>query len=188
MPDWKDLMPFEHREPISCVTYSLDEAAHISASRANFRRQIFSRRMLVRLAVFFVVVVAAGAAIDLGTGSADSYWLALVLGIEFLVIVPALFLALYAAIPRRARRLLRQSSLWNSPVEACWSAAGLVTRVTNGATELAWRDYYGWHPAAVGFLLHFNDQQYQIIPAEALSEQQQEGLRAILEASGLKRL
>jgi hypothetical protein len=40
----------------------------------------------------------------------------------------------------------------------------------------------------MGFLLYLNDQLYIVIPWVALSEQQRDGLRDMLETSGLRRM
>ncbi|MDP5280442.1 YcxB family protein [Sphingomonas sp. DG1-23] len=181
-------MPLEHHEPVTCVTFSLDEAAQISASRANFRRRIFSRRMLLRLAIGALAFAGAGLVFGIVIEDPDPVGTALLFGGEVLVLFPLMCVLLYALIPRRVRRVVRQNPLSSRPVEACWSLAGLSARSANGTSELPWSDFYGWHAAAIGFLLYFNEQHYHLIPAAILSEAQQAGLRATLEASAVRRL
>jgi hypothetical protein len=186
--NWEDLMPMEHRGPVTCVTYALDEKAQIAASRANFRRRIFSRRMVVRIAVGALVFAGAGLVFGMLIGDPDPLRTALLFGGELLVLVPLMCALLYAVIPRRIRRVVRQNPVAGRPVEACWSAAGLSARSVNGTSELPWSDFYGWHAAKSGFLLYLNEQHYHVVPADMLSEQQRAGLRATLEASGMRRL
>ncbi|AQR74620.1 YcxB family protein [Sphingomonas sp. LM7] len=181
-------MPLEHHEPLSWVTFSLDAETQIAASRANFRRQMRSRRTLTRIAIAVIVFAGIGLGIGFLLGDADPASFALILGGEAIVIFPVLFLALYAVIPRRVRRLVRQNPVLGRPIEACWSSAGLSARGANGTSELAWSDFYGWHRAEIGFLLYLNDQLYHVIPGAVLSRQQQDRLCAILETSGLRRL
>lgn len=179
-------MAIVHDEHSTSVTYVLDADAQIAAAKAHLWRYMRSRRGLTRLAVGVPVLLAIGAGIGLATGEDPLWWIGL-LAIEIVVLFPLIYLLLFLTIPRRVRRLVSQSTIWTAPVTVTWSAAGLSSDAVNGTTELAWRDYHAWHPARTGFLLYFNDLQYQVIPALALAPGQKDALHAVLEHSGLRR-
>ena len=181
-------MPLEHGEPVTCVTYSLDAPIQIAAAQANLRRQILSRRTAIRIGVAMVLFAAIGAVFGVATGDSDPLALSGIFAAEVAVIFPLLYLGLYALVGRRVRRLVAQSPLAGDSVEACWSEAGFSSRTPRGKTDIAWRDYHGWREAPAGFLLYFNDQQYQLVPATVLPPARREALRAVLERSGLARL
>lgn len=180
-------MAIVHDEPSTSVTYVLDADAQIAAARANLWRYLRSRRAWIRMGIGLVAAMLLGLVLGLCSGG-DLLWWMLILVVELVVLVPLIYLAMLLVLPRRIRRLVSQSAIWQRPVAVTWSAAGMSSRSANGDTEMAWGDYHGWHAARTGFLLFFNDQQYQVVPASALAAGQGEGLRAILEQSGLRRL
>jgi len=180
-------MALTHSEAAGHATYMLDAEAQIAASRANYRRQIFSRRVAMRMAIAVVLFAGIGAVLGVVLDE-DPVWLALLCAGEVLVFFPVLFVALYFQVPRRVRRLVNQSAIWREPVSVTWSTAGVSSHSANGTTELGWADYHGWHESRSGFLLYFNDQQYQVVPASALAPGEADALRATITASGLKRL
>lgn len=180
-------MAIVHDEPSTSVTYVLGADAQIAAARANLWRYLRSRRAWIRMGIGLLVLLALGLVAGLATDENPLWWMLILVG-EMVVLVPLIYLVLYLVLPRRVRRLVSQSTIWQRPVEVTWSAAGVSSRSANGDTEMAWDDYHGWHAARTGFLLFFNDQQYQVVPASALTAGQGEGLRAILEQSGLRRL
>lgn len=180
-------MAIAHAEGVTTVTYVLDADAQIAAARANLWRYLRSRRAWIRMGIGLLLMLAIGAVLGVAIGE-DPLWWMLVFAAEMVVLFPLIYGLLYLFLPRRIRRLVAQSAIWQRPVEASWSAAGMSARSPHGETELAWTDYHGWYVARSGFLLYFNDQQYQVVPASALAAGQAEALRAILEASGLRRL
>ncbi|MDH4746311.1 YcxB family protein [Sphingomonas sp. CBMAI 2297] len=180
-------MAIAHAEGVTTVTYVLDADAQIAAARANLWRYLRSSRAWIRMGIGLLVMLAIGAVLGVAIGE-DPLWWMLVFAAEMAVLFPLIYGLLYLFLPRRIRRLVAQSAIWRRPVEVTWSTAGMSARSPHGETELAWTDYHGWYAARSGFLLYFNDQQYQVVPASALAAGQAQALRAILEASGLRRL
>ncbi|MEP9358982.1 YcxB family protein [Sphingomonas sp. KR3-1] len=179
-------MAIVHDEPATSVTYVLGEEPQIAAAKAHLWRYMRSRRGLTRMAIGIPIMLVLGAVLGLALGE-DPLWWMLIFAVEIVLLVPLIYLLLFPAAPRRIRRLVSQSPIWKQPVTVTWSAAGLSSDAAVGTTALAWADYHAWHKAPAGFLLYFNDLQYQVIPASALAPGQMDGLRAILERSGLRR-
>jgi hypothetical protein len=97
--DWKELMPLEHHEPVTCVTFSLDADTQVAASRVHFRRRMVSRRMLVRLAIGALLFGLAGWVLGIAIDDPDPIGVGLLFGGERLMLFPVLCLILYLLIP-----------------------------------------------------------------------------------------
>ncbi|MFX4087824.1 YcxB family protein [Sphingobium yanoikuyae] len=161
----------------------------VTASRANYLRQLRSRRFLGRLTFISVVAVLlmTGLFLFLGEGWRDS----LFDGLYMALIVVAgilLFLGLtFLLLPRRVRRLFHQSKSQHGEIRADWSDDGCVWHRTGGEQHYAWTDYHRWFVARGCYLFYLNDQLYQFVPRHLLNAEQDADLHDTLMKSGLRR-
>ena len=168
------------------VCIELVERDYVDANRAWMLRTLRRPGTLVRyalliggLAAFLSVLEWTG---DGGwRGIADSVALALVGGGGALLVGHGLGFLL---VPRRVRRIFRQTASLGKPWHYAWSDAGLGYRSDGEIGFLPWTDFYRWIEGSRGFLLMLNEQVFYIIPRRALTTAQAEDLRATAAAHG----
>jgi len=168
------------------ICIELVEQDHIDANRAWMLLFLRQPKTIARFALLL-----AGAAIVLASlewvegGGADEI-------IRIAAVAAAaggggLLLCLglgYLLIPRRARRLFRQSATAGRPYRYAWSDEGLSFRSDTESGTRAWQDFYRWGESSRGVLLLLNERLFYIIPRRALTAAQAEDLRATVAAHG----
>jgi hypothetical protein len=90
----------------------------------------------------------------------------------------------YLLLPRRARRIFRQTASLGKPYHYRWSEQGIDYRSEGDNGHRAWVDFYRWCDSTKVLLLMLNEQLFYIIPRRALTAAQAEDLRATVAAHG----
>lgn len=171
------------------ISFSATAADFVTASRANYFRQLLSPRFLGRLILILIIalLLMTGLFRLMGEGWRDS----LVDGFySALIAVAGIFLFIgltFLLLPRRVRRLFRQSKSQHGEVRVQWSDNGCIWHRAGGAQSYAWNDYHRWFFGRGCYLFHLNDQLYQFVPRHLLTATQDTDLRETLARSSLPR-
>lgn len=171
------------------ITFQPTEADYLTAAKAFYLRQVRSHRFFGRLAmlVAFVFTLVVGALLLLGTPVLEALMSGIVGALSGLVaLVPCLGLN-YLLLPRRARRLFKQSKSQHQPMTFGWSANDSFWHSAHAEQRLPWLHYHRWRETGSVYLLYLNDTLYQFVPRHILTAGQDTDLRETLIASGLPR-
>ncbi|QGP79516.1 YcxB family protein [Sphingobium sp. CAP-1] len=171
------------------ISFCATATDFVTASRANYLRQLRSRRFLGRLALTSAVaaLVMTGLLVLLGDGWADSLvdgaFMALMAVAAILLFVGLTLLLL----PRRVRRLFHQSKSQHGEIQVEWSDDACIWKKAGGTQRHIWSDYHRWLAAPGCYIFYLNEQLYQFVPRHLLTVEQDANLRDTLMASGLPR-
>lgn len=171
------------------TSFRATAADFVTASRANYLRQLRSRRFFGRLTLISAVaaLVMAGLLLLLGEGWQDAlvdgaYMAMMSVGAILLFLGLSLIL-----LPRRVRRLFHQSKSQQGEWRVEWSDHACIWQKPGSEQRQMWTDYHRWFVAPGCYLLYMNDQFYQFVPRHSLTTGQDADLHATLMASGLPR-
>ncbi|MDI1296112.1 MAG: YcxB family protein [bacterium] len=171
------------------IVFQPMEADYLLAAKAFYRRQIRSRRFLGRLAMLagFALLLVVCCLLLLGTGILEALTSGAVGALAGMAaLIPCLGLN-YLLLPRRVRRLFRQSKSQHQPMTFKWSFDEASWHSEYAQQQMPWLSYHGWLETGSVYLLYLNDNLYQFVPRHILSANQDEDLRNVLVASGLPR-
>lgn len=96
------------------------------------------------------------------------------------VIVLALLLYYFVALPRRVRRLFEQQKALSAPFEHEITPDGLVSSNQYGRSTRPWAHFLKWKESRDILLLYVSDLQFVLIPKRFCTAEQLEALRAQL--------
>ena len=168
------------------VRIELIEQDHIDANRAWMLRYLRQPRTIARFALLLAAPAIVLAALEWIEGGGPA-GIIQVAAIAAAATGGGLLLCLglgYLLIPRRARRLFRQSATAGKPYLYAWSDQGLSFRSETESGTRAWRDFYRWGDSSRGVLLLLNERLFYVIPRRALTAAQAEDLWATVAAHG----
>ncbi|ETI63317.1 hypothetical protein C100_13420 [Sphingobium sp. C100] len=162
-------------------------ADFVTASRANFLRQLRSRRFVVRLMAASGIAWLLMTALMLFLG--EELGDALVGGLYSSLMALAgilLFLGVtLLLIPRRVARLFRQSKAQQVEMTVQWSDDACFWQSSNGQQRHEWSSYHRWSVSPKCYCLYLNEKLYQFVPRRALTANQDQDLYDTLNRSDL---
>lgn len=141
------------------TTYTATEADSIGAHRDWWRGAVFRRKTAIRYLLIGTIAFAVGA-VGLAWDEPD-YRIRLLVGAGYalvMLIVLGSCLALgYILLPRRVRRLYRQTPTSGQEWTFTWSDQALSHSASNGSGRFAWSDYHHWRMGRDAFQFYLND-------------------------------
>lgn len=156
------------------VSCTITEQDHVSANFTDLRPRRWIGVVGILLAMLIVAVLALGFREMLGRGPGNvAFWGVLVGCIYFLVFF--LFL-----VPRRARRLYRQTQGAGKPITFIIGAEGLGLRIEDGGGQIPWSHFHKWKQGRKNVLLYQNDALFMILPKRCFTAAQIQTLLQIL--------
>ncbi|SEJ05515.1 YcxB-like protein [Sphingobium sp. AP50] len=169
------------------ISFEPTAADFVTAARANYLRQLRSRRFFIRLVIAYAMAFLTMAALlfFLGEAMGDALAQGLYMGAIALSGV-LLFLGLtLILLPRRVARLFRQSRSQQVEMLVRWSDEACFWQSANGQQRNEWSSYHRWSAASGCYLLYLNDKLYQFVPRRSLTVDQDRDLRDTLERSAV---
>ncbi|MGU3389414.1 YcxB family protein [Sphingomonas sp. M1A8_2b] len=155
---------------------------YIAVSRGSFLRAL--RRRQFKLWVICVPLVAGmvGVAIDIGDSgrvSIPAFLYGVGAGILWLT---AVWTAIFALAPRRARRLFHQQRSLDRTFSLAWTDERLTFKSDTSMSDMPWSDYHGWFETRDIFAFGLNEQMYHFAPKRAMSTAMIDDLRRAAQA------
>lgn len=165
---------------------TLTEQDYIAANRAWLGRYLRQPRTIRANLVTLGLVAAILAALE-WVGGGDGRAVLQIAGLGIVLGFAALILCYgvsYLFLPRRARRLFRQSVTLAMPYRYVWSDEGLSYQSDSDSGRRDWADFHRWVDDPQLVLLLLNEQLFFVIPNHALTAVEADDLRATIDAHG----
>jgi hypothetical protein len=168
------------------IRFLPSEADYVSAARANYRCQLRSFAVWRRLLIIAAIAGALVAIViwALSGDLVEALVTGAVAGSCGLLAAPIGIGINYLLLPRRAGRLFHQQRPLHAEQSVTWDDSRLHWQGPGFTMDTPWGDYYRWHKSGAEFLLFFNEQMPQFLPARALTPDQITDLHATLVAHG----
>ena len=156
------------------------QADYVHASRTSYLNGLRSRRSLVRLSVFVLVIVAATSLPVLIDSGEFGYFpfIMLVVGIVAIGIGIAINLLW---LPRKVSRMFRQQPAYAEPIRYRWSETGFALNSPISTLSVQWSQLSKWAETAEIFLLYLTDFQCVFVPKRMATTNDNDTLRGLLE-------
>lgn len=157
------------------VDCTITEQDHVSANFTHIRPRRWLGVVGILLAMLVFAILADLFIEMLRQGAGPSpFWIFLALCIYLLVFF--IFL-----LPRRARRLYRQTKGAGRPVTFTFGTEGLGLRGEDGEAQIPWPHFHKWKHGRKHILLYQNDAFFLILPKRCFTEVQLKTVLQLLE-------
>ncbi len=155
---------------------------YIAVSRGSFLRSLRRRKCMVGATCIALVAGPAGVAIGIGdstTLSITAFLYGVGAGILWII---AVWIAIFAMAPRRARRLFHQQRSLDRTFSLAWTDERLTFTSDTSTSNMPWSDYHGWFETKDIFAFGLNAQLYHFAPKRAMSVAMIDDLRQTAQA------
>jgi hypothetical protein len=162
------------------IVFQMEPQDLVHAQKLHFRFNLKSRAGVVRLALLWLLAVAAFAALLNGLGSETFAPTVIFAFVSPIAIVGIPFLIVQTMSGRAARKVLGQQKTLQKPIQLSWTDDGVVFESDFGDARMKWTDFFTTRQDRHIIMLYESPRLYRMIPKRVLTDAQRRDLASIM--------